>query len=171
MKGCPLHPSSRKSREEQYLARCSFAYLYIPDSINNLLFHIFADDVQIHKSFSQRDFVKSIAEMNVDLVLILFELVCNVCNGLRSAWPHFRNIPHQTRGILAKSLLLPHFDYCCFIYYYGLKSTAKHRVFFKALSMCFTWTHCTLNEVKFFLFLQRKIFINRFNNKLLSFLQ
>lgn len=40
--------------------------------------------------------------------------------GLRSLWPQIKSTLLRTRSILAKSLLLPHLDYCCIVFYYGL---------------------------------------------------
>jgi len=40
--------------------------------------------------------------------------------GLRSLWPLSKSTPLRTRRMLAKSLLLPHIDYCSAIFYYGL---------------------------------------------------
>ena len=40
--------------------------------------------------------------------------------GLRSLWPLSKSTPQKTRYILAKSLLIPHLDYCSVVFYYGL---------------------------------------------------
>jgi len=40
--------------------------------------------------------------------------------GLRSLWPLSKSTPLKTRRLLAKSLLLPHIDYCSAVFYYGL---------------------------------------------------
>lgn len=40
--------------------------------------------------------------------------------GLRSLWPLSKSTPLRTRRLLAKSLLLPHIDYCSAVFYYGL---------------------------------------------------
>ena len=42
--------------------------------------------------------------------------------GLRSLWPFVKSTPLRTRRMLAKSLLLPHIDYCSAVFYYGLDS-------------------------------------------------
>lgn len=44
--------------------------------------------------------------------------------GLRSLWPFARSTPIRTRSMLAKALLMPHFDYCCEIYAYGLDASS-----------------------------------------------
>lgn len=43
--------------------------------------------------------------------------------GLRSLWPLSNSTPVRTRLLLAKSLLLPHLDYCSEVFYYGLDSS------------------------------------------------
>lgn len=45
--------------------------------------------------------------------------------GLRSLWPFSSSTPIKTRELLAKSLLMPHFEYCCTVFYYGLDYYAK----------------------------------------------
>lgn len=53
-------------------------------------------------------------------------MICEkIYRGLRSAWPQFVNIPQMTRVMFAKSLLMPHFDYCSIVYSYGLNSGSK----------------------------------------------
>ena len=44
-----------------------------------------------------------------------------VFTGLASLWPLASSTPLRTRLLLAKSLLLPHFIYCCEISSYGLE--------------------------------------------------
>lgn len=44
--------------------------------------------------------------------------------GLRSLWRLAVSTPKKTRLMLAKALLMPHFDYCCKIFSYGLDSTS-----------------------------------------------
>ena len=44
--------------------------------------------------------------------------------GLRNLWPLARSTPLRTRHMLAKSLLLPHLDYCSSVFFYGLDSAA-----------------------------------------------
>lgn len=46
--------------------------------------------------------------------------------GLRSLWPFSRSTPFKTREMLAKSLLMPHFEYCCTVFTYGLDYGAKN---------------------------------------------
>lgn len=45
--------------------------------------------------------------------------------GLRSLWPLSSATPLRTREMLAKSLLMPHFEYCSTIFAYGLDYGAK----------------------------------------------
>lgn len=40
--------------------------------------------------------------------------------GLRNLWPLSKHTPLRTRCMLAKSLLLPHLDYCSAVFFYGL---------------------------------------------------
>lgn len=151
------------------------------------MYHLFADDVQIYKSFKHKDSVASIAEINKDLRTIrswsinnklnlnvaktqaiaisanndtrflpplwlnglivpysdtvknlgmIFnkrldwkEHVDSVCDkiykSLRSAWPRFSVTPQLTRITMAKSLFMPHIDYCCIIYSYGMSMASK----------------------------------------------
>lgn len=159
----------------------------LPESLKYMMHHMFADDVQIYKSFKQDDSIQSLKEINEDLKLIqnwadsnnlmlnvsktqaiaissnnetrflpplwlnglivpysdrvknlgMFfnkkldwtdhaQHVCDkVHKSLRSAWPRFNVTPQSTRAMLAKSLLLPHFDYCCVIYSFGLNAASK----------------------------------------------
>lgn len=48
-----------------------------------------------------------------------------VVKSLRNAWPRFSVTPQVTRAMLAKSLFLPHFEYCSTIYSYGLNAATK----------------------------------------------
>lgn len=51
--------------------------------------------------------------------------VCDkVFNGLRSAWLHFNNTPKLTRVLIAKSLFIPHFEYCSVVFSYGLDASS-----------------------------------------------
>lgn len=45
--------------------------------------------------------------------------------GLRSLWPFSDSTPTKTREMLARSLLIPHFEYCSSVYAYGLDYGAK----------------------------------------------
>lgn len=45
--------------------------------------------------------------------------------GLRSLLPFSRSTPLKTRELLAKSLLMPHFEYCCTVFAYGLDYGTK----------------------------------------------
>jgi len=45
--------------------------------------------------------------------------------GLRSLWPFSHLTPIRTRIMLAKSLLMPHFEYCSTVFAYGLEYHAK----------------------------------------------
>lgn len=159
----------------------------IPDSIQHMMYHIFADDVQVYKSFNHADSVKSIEEINRDLksiekwakdnkiqlnasksqaiavsvnsetrflppiwlngLIIPYSdsvknlgmkfnkkldwsdhigFVCDkIYKGLRSLWPHYNNTPQAARIHLAKSLLVPHIEYCSVVFSYGISSASK----------------------------------------------
>lgn len=45
--------------------------------------------------------------------------------GLRSLWPFSKFTPMKTREMLARSLLMPHFEYCSIVFTYGLDHNAK----------------------------------------------
>ena len=42
----------------------------LPDSVKYMMYHLFADDVQIYRSFKQEDSIQSLKEINEDLKLI-----------------------------------------------------------------------------------------------------
>lgn len=160
----------------------------IPDELKHMMYHIFADDVQIYKSFKQEDSITSLVEINKDLRAIqswafenklnlnvaktqaiaistnnetrylpplwlnglivpysstvknlgmLFnkkldwkehvDLVCGkIYKSLRSTWPRFSVTPKVTRIMLAKSLFLPHIEYCSIVYSYGMSMASKN---------------------------------------------
>lgn len=152
----------------------------MPNELKHMMYHIFADDVQIYKSFKQEDSIESLVEINKDLRTIqnwayenkfklnvaktqaiaistnnetrylpplwlnglivpysdtvknlgmLFnkkldwsehvDLVCDkIYMSLRSAWLRFSVTPKSTRIMLAKSLFMPHIEYCSIVYFY-----------------------------------------------------
>lgn len=159
----------------------------IPECLRYMMYHIFADDFQIYRSFRLCDSIDSLNKINSDLraiqkwasvnrlnlnvsktqaIAFSFNIdtrflpplwlnglivpysdcvknlgmlmnkrmdwkdhvgsVCNkVYNGLRSAWPHFNNTPQVTRVLVAKSMFLPHFEYCSVVYSYGIDASSR----------------------------------------------
>jgi len=158
----------------------------MPGSIKYMLTHLFADDVQLYKVFLNSDLVKSIKEINLDMLSVNKWAITNklelnakksqgivVCNGsvdysplvklngvsipfyakvknlgliinnnfkwldhaesihnrvfagLRSLWPFTNSTPIGTRKMLARSLLMPYFEYCSSVFSYGLDYSAK----------------------------------------------
>lgn len=54
--------------------------------------------------------------------------------GLRSLWPHQRNLPVKTRINLVKALLIPHFCYCSIVF--AKMSGAADRTLLRAFNAC-----------------------------------
>ena len=55
--------------------------------------------------------------------------------GLRSLWMHGNVTSRSTRMLQVKSLLLPHFTYCCEVFSFGLDSSCK-RTLTNSLNAC-----------------------------------
>lgn len=148
----------------------------LPDNIKYVNVHLFADDVQLYKTFGISDLAISVSQINSDLKAVGEWAKANYLNlnakkskgiivnlgplvrlngvsihffnklkslgmtinstftwddtaekiyerifaGLRSLWPLAGCTPFKTRAMLAKALLMPHFEYCCTMYSYGL---------------------------------------------------